>query len=144
MLKGLIGQNPEFDPAGTDIGGVQGETKLPRIPVSAVVNRVNRKKTGFQVCLEVIHHDRDMLFQEISRFCAVFPPDNEGFPVVFQDPVDGGGANPNELFPDILGDMKGFPGSQMGHLLPHEWHQTLPALIPEKSPIDKNIWIYIK
>jgi hypothetical protein len=44
----LIEEWTEFHPAGSDIGGVQGRAKLPRIPVSAVMDGVNFKKPGFR------------------------------------------------------------------------------------------------
>jgi hypothetical protein len=46
---GFIEEWAEFHPARIDVvGDVQGETKLPRISLTAVMDRINFKKPGFR------------------------------------------------------------------------------------------------
>jgi hypothetical protein len=44
----FIEEGTEFDPPGSDIGGVQGEAKLPRIPLPAVMDGVGLEKPSFR------------------------------------------------------------------------------------------------
>jgi hypothetical protein len=60
---------------------------------------VNLEKAGFPLVPGVMGADGDMLFQEITRFGAADAPGGELFPVLFQGPVDGSGAYPQELGP---------------------------------------------
>jgi hypothetical protein len=55
-----------FDPAGSDIGGVEGEAKRTVIPFSTVVDRVSLEKAGFALIPVVMGADLDI-------FLGVFP-----------------------------------------------------------------------
>jgi hypothetical protein len=97
-----------------------------------VVDSVNFKETGFFICIGIAGTDRDLLFQEISRFGAGFPLEGEFFLVRFQLPVDSRRAGGEEQFPDFLGDAKWL--LQMFHLFPDEGGKNFLAPVPEEGP----------
>jgi hypothetical protein len=74
-----------------------------------------------------------MFFQEISRFCAAYPPDGQLFPVLFQGPVDSGGAYGQELFPNFRGNVEGRPCLEEGPLVPDTGCQKFPTPVPEEG-----------
>jgi hypothetical protein len=115
---GFIEEGAEFDPAGRDVGGVQGQTKLPGIPFAAVMDRIDLEKPRFSLVPGVMGTDGDMFFQEFSRFGATYAPGRELFPVVFQGPVNSGEAYRTELVPDSRGNTECGPCLKEGHLFP--------------------------
>jgi len=84
----------------------------------------------------VIGPDRDMLPEQLPRFCPAETPDGEFLPVPFQGPVDGRLADGEGLFPDGDRDVKRLPLDEKPHLFPHERGQQLLVPIAEKGTDD--------
>ena len=76
----------------------------------------------------------DTAFKGIEGFGETFLLEFKGILVFFQIPVGGRGTYPGKLFRDCSSDTEGWPGSDGGHLLPHERREDFPALVPEKGP----------
>jgi len=67
-------------------------------------------------------------------FGAAFPLQLQGFLVFSELAVYGRGAYRCELSRDFPGDGEGRPPGDVGHLLPHQRGENLPALEPEERP----------
>jgi hypothetical protein len=71
-----------------------------------MVNPVNIKKSWFSIIPGVMGPYSNVLFQEFTRFGAVYPLTGKLFTVLFESPVDGGEAYGTELVLDGFRDVE--------------------------------------
>ncbi|MDR2659708.1 MAG: hypothetical protein LBC27_06955, partial [Spirochaetaceae bacterium] len=131
---GFIEQTEQHNPAGIDIGTIEGKVKPAAFMVSAVMNRVYLEKRWFSLIPGVMNPDGDGMFQIFSPFGAGKTPEEALFPFLFDLPVDGGGTDGKEFFFDGGGDMKDLLLFEEGHVRPDEGGKELPAHEAEIFP----------
>jgi hypothetical protein len=137
---GLVKKGIPGYPAGSDIGGSEGEDILAGSGLSAMMDDVNLDKTGeYTLQRGVEGADRDVVFEEVARFGERFAFEGEGGLMFFKGTVDGSGTYGQEFNFDIRGDTEGRAEGDSVYLLPYKGGQYLrtfdsTAFIPKEGP----------
>jgi hypothetical protein len=134
---GVVEEEPEFCPAGGDIGGGEGMDIMVKSGLTAAVDRVDLPETGYFSFLAGIEgRYGNAAFQGTKGCGETFSLEPEGSFVFFEVPVYGRGAYGFEFSRDFGGDVEGWPSGDILYLLAHEGGEDFATFVPEKGPED--------